>query len=105
LRDAGIVVFATLAPLLPCDPEALAAQAMDATDTDLIGDPFHIRSTKKSGATTRWQAVKIAEHHGHTEWFDPEFQNTIVERIRRAAGARGRKFATGPEGFAWLAKT
>jgi DNA repair photolyase len=105
LREAGIEVFATLAPLLPCNPEALAELAMDVTDTDLIGDPFHVRSVKKSGATTRWQAFKIAEHQDHTEWFDPQFQNTIVERIRRAAGTRGRKFATGPEGFAWLAKT
>lgn len=105
LREAGIEVFATLAPLLPCDPEALASLAIDATGNDLIGDPFHVRSTKKTGATTRIQARRIAEKQGHMEWFDPDFQNTIVDRIRRLAESRGRRFAVGTEGFAWLART
>src|SRR5271168_4542587 len=43
LREAGIDTFATLAPLLPCDPEELADLALDATDRDIIGDALHIR--------------------------------------------------------------
>jgi DNA repair photolyase len=105
LREAGIEVFATLAPLLPCDPEALTSLALDATSTDLIGDPLHVRSVKSAGATTRLQAMRIAERHGHTEWFDANFQNTIVARIRRVAQARGRQFGVGTEGFSWLART
>ncbi len=46
LRDAGIETYATLAPLLPCDPEALARAALEATGRDLIGDPLHVRAVK-----------------------------------------------------------
>ena len=73
LRNAGIEVHATLAPILPCDPEALAKLAIEATDSDLIGDPFHVRSVKPTGATTRQAAFGISNHHGFTEWLDPEF--------------------------------
>jgi DNA repair photolyase len=104
LRDEGIEVYATLAPLLPCDPESLAEMAIEATRTDLIVDPFHVRQVKASGATTRQQAWKIAEHHGHLEWFDPTFQTGIVERIRRVAERHGRRCASGTEGFSWLAR-
>lgn len=105
LRDAGLEVCATLAPLLPGNPEALAVMALDATDADLVGDPLHVRPGKRSGATTRAQAWRIADLHGHTQWFDPAFQTTIVERIRRVAEARGRRFGVGTEGFSWLART
>jgi DNA repair photolyase len=98
LREAGIRVFATLAPLLPCDPEALAEAAMDATENDLVGDPL----LKKSGATTREQALRIVHHHGHQQWVDPAFQHEIVGRIQGVAHARGRRFQIGPRGFALL---
>ena len=103
LREAGIEVYATLAPLLPCDPVQLATDALEATGRDLIGDPLHVRSTKIRGATTRDAAFRISEHHGHEEWFQPEFQREIVERIRKVARAQGMTFGTGPEGFARLA--
>ena len=105
LTAAGIETYATLAPLLPCDPEELAEEAMAAAPRDLIGDPLHVRAVKRSGATTREAASRIAHHHSHEEWFDPEFQFTIVERIRRTAERYGRRFAIGPEGFSWLAQT
>jgi DNA repair photolyase len=105
LGEAGITVHATLAPILPCDPETLAAVAISATNLDLIGDPFHVRSVKTSGATTREQARRIAEVHNHLEWFEPAFQNEVVGRIRRVAERHGRRFAIGPEGFSWLART
>jgi DNA repair photolyase len=104
LREAGIDVHATLAPLLPCNPEVLAERAIAATTRDLIGDPLHVRQVKKSGATTREQAWRIAKIHHHGEWFDPVFQTTIVERIRRIAESHGRRFAAGTEGFSWLAQ-
>ncbi len=105
LRSAGIEVYATLAPLLPCDPEELARAAIEASGRDLIGDPFHIRETKRSGATTRDAAFRIAEVQGHREWFDAGFQRETVERIRAAARALGFGFDTGPAGFAKLVKT
>jgi DNA repair photolyase len=100
LRDAGLQVSATLAPLLPCDPERLARLACEATAGDLIGDPLHVRATKKHGATTRQAAFRIADHHpGHGLWFDPEFQNEAVRRIDAVAAGYNRKFLTGPAGF------
>lgn len=103
LRDAGIEAYATLAPLLPCDPEELALRALDASGRDLIGDPLHIRSAKPRGATTRDAAFRVSASNQHEEWFDPAFQDDVVERIQRTAHSGGRRFATGPAGFATLA--
>lgn len=99
LRDAGIETFATLAPLLPCDPEELTVAAREASGRDPIGDPLHVRTVKRHGATTREAAFRIAKVQGHTRWLDPEFQDEIVARIRRIAPG----FETGPRGFARLA--
>jgi DNA repair photolyase len=103
LREAGITTFATLAPLLPCDPEELAEIALNSTGQDIIGDPLHVRSVKPRGATTRAAAAQISERHGFSEWLDPEFQRSVVQRIGSVVRRAGRKFATGTEGFAWLA--
>lgn len=102
LRAAGIDTFATLAPLLPCDPEELAALALEATDRDVIGDALHIRSLKPSGATTRAAAYRISGRHGDSAWLDADFQAAVTERIGRVVSNAGRRFATGPEGFRWL---
>lgn len=104
LRDAGIRVFATLAPILPCDPEELAEQALAATRENIIGDPFHVRAVKRQGATTRAQACRVSQVRGFACWHDPRFQQEIVERIGRVVSSAGRAFATGPEGFQWLAQ-
>ena len=103
LREAGIEVYATLAPLLPCDPEELARLALDVTDHDIVGDPFHVRSLKRHGATTRPEALSVSEKHGFLAWHDPSFQEQVVGRIRGAVEAAGRRFGTGPEGFGRLA--
>ena len=104
LRQAGIAVYATLAPLLPCDPEKLAARALEATDRDIIGDPLHVRSLKPQGATTREAAARISSARGYELWHAPPFQHTVVERIRAVVQAAGRRFSTGPEAFAWLSE-
>jgi DNA repair photolyase len=104
LRQAGITTFATLAPILPCDPEELAAMALEATDEDIIGDALHVRSVKPRGATTREAALAISRKHGLSEWLDPQFQNAVVECIGRTVRRAGRRFATGTEGFGWLAQ-
>jgi len=104
LRAAGIAVYCTLAPLLPCDPEALIDLALVASDRDIICDPFHVRAVKKHGATTRDAALRISRARGFTEWHDPAFQTAVTERMRRRAEAAGRRFATGTEAFAWLAE-
>jgi DNA repair photolyase len=104
LREAGINVFATLAPLLPCDLEEFARAAVQATSNDIVGDPLHERGTKPRGATTRPEAEAISRARGFAQWHDPEFQKEIVRRIRAVVEARGRRFGTGPEAFGWLAR-
>ena len=103
LRDAGIETYATIAPMLPCDPETLVREAIRATGRDLIGDPLHIRETKARGAVTREAALKIASVQGHGEILDADAQARMVERMKRAASAEGFSFTVGPRGFALLA--
>lgn len=103
LREAGIATHATLAPLLPCDPEAVAEAALAATDRDVIGDPLHVRAVKRHGATTREAAYRISHRHDFGVWFEPAFQAEVIERIQAVVKAAGRKFVTGPAGFAMLA--
>ena len=98
LRDAGIETYATLAPLLPCDP-LLTLEA----SRDLTGDPLHVRAVKRHGATTREAALRVSAAHGFDPWLDAEFQAGIVDRIRAAAQSMGCGFATGPVGFGKLA--
>jgi DNA repair photolyase len=102
LRDAGVPITVTLAPILPCDPEVLIAEALRVSDQPIIADPFHIRSLKPSGATTREPACGIGRHHGWEEWLDPTFQQEILNRMSAAAGER--LFSHGPAGFALLTK-
>ena len=99
LRAAGIATYATLAPLLPCNPEALLDLALEATTCGVIGDPFHVRAVKTSGATTREPALRISARNGYSRWHDPEFQAEIVARLRARADAAGRNFQTGIAGF------
>jgi DNA repair photolyase len=103
LKRAGIETYATLAPLLPCDPEALARVAIEASENDLIGDALHVRSVKRHGATTRHAAWQVSEVNHFAEWLDADFQSGIVEKIRNAAHEMGKTFETGPRGFARLA--
>lgn len=104
LRQAGITTFATLAPILPCDPEELARIALEATDQHIIGDALHIRSVKPRGATTREAAFAISRKHGFSAWLEPQFQRDATERIASTVRRAGRRFATGTEGFGWLAQ-
>jgi DNA repair photolyase len=102
LCDAGIETYATLAPLLPCDPEELARLAIEASGRDLIGDALHVRGVKPRGATTWNAALRVAAVNSHTDWLDPAVQSRVIGRIEAAAKAFGRRFATGPSGFAGL---
>lgn len=104
LRDAGIETSVAMAPILPCDPETLVERAVACSNGPLIADPFHVRSVKRSGATTRAAAAAICEHHGWSEWLDPEFQRGVLERMREQARRAGREFGYGPAGFGLLAR-
>jgi DNA repair photolyase len=104
LRAAGIPVTATLAPLLPCDPELFVARALAETAGPLVADPLHVREVKRSGATTRDAAIAICEHHGWTAWLDPQFQRAILTRMEAIVRDAGREFGFGPAGFGLLAR-
>ena len=102
LTAAGIPTYATLAPLLPCNPETLLDMALEATTGDIICDPFHVRPVKMSGATTREAARRISARYGHVDWHDPEFQAGIVDGLRARAASAGRKCESGVAGFRLL---
>lgn len=102
LNSAGLAVHATLAPLLPCDPIRLLDAVLDVTAEPTVGDPLHLRETKRHGATTRDQAFRIAQKHHHEPWFQSAFQSQIVEQMKLHAAHRSRAFAVGPEAFTWL---
>lgn len=104
LREAGIATYATLAPILPCDPEALVEMALEATDRDIIADPFHVRAIKTSGATTRDAARRISDRRDLACWHDPEFQAEIMEKMRSRALRGGRRLGAGVSAFGWLAE-
>lgn len=99
LRDAGIPVTVTLAPILPCDPEVLIEQALAVSDA-VIADPLHVRASKPSGATTREPAHGICRHYGWEQWLDPAFQAEVLNRM----AALAPDFAYGPKGFSSLAR-
>lgn len=104
LRAAGVPVTATLAPILPCDPELLVSRAIRETEGPIVADPFHVRAVKRSGATTRDAALSICKRHGWSQWLDPEFQQSVLNRMRSAAAQEGRRFGYGPKGFGLLAR-
>lgn len=104
LRDSGIETYATLAPLLPCNPDKLMDLAMEATRGDLICDPFHVRQVKKTGATTREAALRISARRSFSQWHDPEFQQDLVARLESRACAAGRTLLSGVAGFRLLAE-
>jgi DNA repair photolyase len=104
LRAAGIETVATLAPILPCDPEALITRALDATSGPVVADPFHVRAAKPSGAQTREPAYAICRKYGWDAWLDPEFQTSILQKMQSIAARKGRHFGWGPSGFSVLAR-
>jgi hypothetical protein len=63
------------------------------------GSKYHRRC-----ATTREAAVAISARSDFSAWLEPEFQAQIADRIGAAVEKAGRRFATGPEGFRWLAQ-
>lgn len=104
LRDAGIPTYATLAPLLPCEPTELARMALAFTHQDIIGDPFHVHAVKRHGATTRPEALRVSQARNFGDWHLPDFQSKVVAALQSTIQAAGRRFGTGPAAFRWLAQ-
>jgi DNA repair photolyase len=104
LRDAGIETSATLAPILPCDPGFLIEEAVANSSGPIIADPFHVRSVKRSGATTRAAAASICEFYGWNEWLNPAWHVEILRKLKATAQSLNREFGHGPRGFSFLAR-
>ena len=105
LVAAGLDVYATLAPLLPCDPEDLAKEALQVTTGNIIGDSFHVRAVKKYGGTTADAGWQVSRQYGYSDWHDPTRQSEVVKRIGQVVNAAGRQFYIGIQGFGCLAVT
>jgi DNA repair photolyase len=104
LRETGIEVYATLAPILPCNPENLVRIAIEATGRDLIADPFHVRPVKHSGAITREAACRISHVRGFEQWHAPTFHEELIGRMKTAAAAYGHRLEVGVPAFSWLSR-
>ena len=102
LRDAGIAVHCTLAPILPCDPAGLADLALESTSRGVVADPLHTREGKPSGATTRPEALRLSVARGFQEWHRAEFQSDVLDTIRSRVESAGRAFGVGESGFRML---
>jgi DNA repair photolyase len=102
LREAGVPVFAALAPILPCDPERLLARALKETVNSIVADPFHVREVKRSGATTRAPAIAICEKYRWQNWLNAGFQTETLTKMKQQAEQAGRSFGHGPSGFGML---
>ena len=102
LRDAGIAVHCTLAPILPCNPGKLADLAIESTTRGVIADPLHNRHRKPQGATTRVEALQISRARGFERWHCHEFQSQVLETIRSRVESSGRAFGVGEPGFRLL---
>ena len=105
LHAAGIETSVAIAPILPCNPEALIEGALACSSGPIVSDPLHVRAVKPSGATTREAAMSICDKHGWNDWLAPAFQRAILARLADSAGAAGREFGCGPAGFGLLTKS
>lgn len=103
LSKAGIAVYCTLAPLLPCDPVALAESALEVTSHGVIADPLHNREGKPRGATTRPEGLRVSVANGYERWHRPDFQARVLSAIRLRVEGAGRQFGEGTAGFRMLA--
>jgi DNA repair photolyase len=104
LREAGLDVYVTLAPLLPFTPATLAELVAPLSGNPFLGDPLHIRATKPRGATTRQVALDILRKFDALEWANAAFQSRAVEELKNELESRGRRFAAGPEAFRCLTR-
>ncbi len=105
LREMGLETYATVAPILPCEPPELARLVWEASGRTIIGDPLHVRATKPRGATTREAALKILDHYEQPQWAEPDFQHRLVEVLENEVKALGGEFVTGPRGFQCLTQS
>lgn len=84
LRAAGVRAQAALAPLLPCDPERLAALLDPVVDRVVVDDFF-----RGDGAAGRRSAAALARLRalGFAAWAEPGYAAEAVAVLKRRLGA------------------
>lgn len=96
IRAAGIPTQASIAPLLPCNPEKLAALLDTAVDWVVVST---FRDDGGNGAKTRAWAADLYRQHGYGNYLreaDAHAEATI-ETLRRALGPE--RVRVGKDGF------
>ena len=103
LREAGIATYATLAPLLPCDPEALVDLALAATDRDIIADAVpHSRHQEVRAPPRARPRCASAKSSNIVSGTIRHFRRRFWKECGARARSAGRRFGTGPRRI-WLA--
>jgi DNA repair photolyase len=96
IREAGIPTQASIAPVLPSDPEHLAAMLDPAVDWVVVST---FRDDGGQGRKTRAQAAELYQRHGYGNYLhqgDALAERTI-ETLRRVLGPE--RVRVGKDGF------
>ncbi len=118
IHDKGIETQASVAPLLPCNPELFAEQLDLICDRVVVGclieleDYYDFRKNQKTtpsqkkypsiGARTREQFYEIARKHGYEWFFRPLEQSRVIHQLRKHLGKE--RVLQGQYGFTISAK-
>lgn len=101
LRAAGVRTQAAVAPLLPCDPDALAA-LLDPVAEKVVVDDF-FQGDGAGGRRSR-AALETLRSLGHGAWTEPGYAAPCLDRLRGRLGEeRVRWSQQGFADLAWLA--
>ncbi|HEX6288266.1 MAG TPA: radical SAM protein [Herpetosiphonaceae bacterium] len=96
VREAGIPTQASIAPLLPCDAERLAALLDPAVDWVVVST---FRDDGGSGGKTRALAAQLYHQHGYGDYLHDgdEQAAAVIETLRRVLGPQ--RVRVGKDGF------
>jgi DNA repair photolyase len=96
VREAGIPTQASIAPLLPCDPERLAELLDPAVDWVVVST---FRDDGGNGGKTREWAAQLYRQHGYGSYLhDGDAQaETVIATLRRILGPE--RVRAGKDGF------
>jgi DNA repair photolyase len=102
LRAAGVRTQAVVSPLLPCDPERLAAMLDPAADRVIVDDFF---AGDGAGGRRSRAAMEKLRALGFAAFTEPGYAADALARLRRVLGAERVRWSQ--EGFgdlAWLSQ-
>jgi DNA repair photolyase len=84
VHQAGIPTIASVAPLLPCNAERLAALLDGAVDRVVVST---FRDDGGAGSKTRPAAYAIYREHGWSSaWLEDGYEQPVVDTLRRRLG-------------------